>query len=110
MELPEKEPRDAGIDRLLRNSLAAPIPALSPDFDQRVMRELRSGSQVLGRHGRILLTGYGVVSVVTCAVVMRGQGLSWAPISAMILGPLALVAAVTWVRAARSVSGYSKSE
>ncbi len=74
--------------------MAAPVPSLSPDFDERLMRELRRGSEPLDRYGRILLTGYGLISVVTSAVVMRGQGFDWGAISVMILGPLALVAAV----------------
>ena len=48
--------------------------------------------QGLGRYGRIVLTFYGLISVVVSAVVMRGQGLDWGAIAAMILGPLALVA------------------
>jgi len=102
----EMEPREAGIDRLLRRSLAAPLPSLPPDFDQRLMRELmrelRRGSQVRDRYGRILFTGYGLTSVVTCAVVMRGQGLDWGAISVMILGPLVLVAAAGWARQSRN--------
>ena len=92
----EMEPRESGIDTLLRRSLAAPAPGLPPDFHQRVMRQVRRSSQPLGRYDRILLAGYGLISVVTSAVVMRGQGLDWGPIAVMILGPLALVAAVPW--------------
>ncbi len=73
----EMEPREAGIDSLLRRSMAAPVPSLPPDFDQRLMREVRRSSQPLDRYRRILLDGYGLVSVVASAVVMRGQGLDW---------------------------------
>lgn len=96
----EMEPREAGIDSLLRRSMAAPVPSLPPDFDQRLMRELRQSSQVLDRYPRILLTCHGLTSVVTSAVVMRGQGLDWGAVAVMILGPLALVATVAWVRRA----------
>jgi hypothetical protein len=92
------EPREAGIDSLLRRSLAAPVPSLPPDFDQRLLRGLRHGSQVLDRYRRILLTGYVLISVVACAVVMRGQGLGWGAIAVLILAPLALVAIVPWAR------------
>jgi hypothetical protein len=95
----EMEPREAGIDSLLRRSMAAPVPNLPPDFDQRLLRELRRGPRVLDRRHRILLAGYGLISVATSAVVMRGQGLEWGTIAVMIAGPLALVAAVPWVRA-----------
>ena len=37
----DMDPRDAEIDRLLRRSMAAPVPALSPDFHQVLSRELR---------------------------------------------------------------------
>ena len=84
------DPRDAAIDRLLRQSLAAPVPNLPPGFDQRLMRRT---SQPLHRYRWIPLIGYGLVSILTSAVVMRGQGLGWGPIAGMILAPLALVAA-----------------
>jgi hypothetical protein len=86
------EPRETGIDSLLQRSMAAPIPSLPPDFDQRLMREVRRSSQPLDRYRRILLTGYGLTSVVASAVVMRGQGLGWGAISATIIAPLALLA------------------
>ena len=92
----EMEPREAEIDNLLRRSMAAPVPSLPPDFDQRLMREVRRSSRPLDRYGRILLTGYGLMSVVASAVVMRGQGLDWGAVSVMILGPLTLVAAACW--------------
>lgn len=96
----EMEPREDGIDSLLRRSMAAPVPSLPPDFDQRLMRELRQSSQGLVRNRRILLTCYGLISGVTSAVVMRGQGLDWGAIAVMILGPLALLATVPWARRA----------
>ena len=89
----EMEPREAEIDNLLRRFMAAPVPGLPPDFEQRLMRAVRRGSQPLDRYRRILLTGYGLTSAVTSAVVMRGQGLDWGATAGMILAPLALVAA-----------------
>ena len=92
----EMENREGGIDRLLRHSMAAPVPSLPPDFEQRLMRAVRRGAEPLDRYGRIVLTGYGLASVLTCAVVMRGQGVDWGTIAVMILGPLGLVAAARW--------------
>jgi hypothetical protein len=101
----EREPREAGIDSLLRRSMAAPIPSLPPDFDQRLMRQARPSSQPLAQSRRMLLTGYGLMSVVASAVVMRGQGLEWGAIAVMILAPLASVATVPWVwRAAHTTT------
>jgi len=93
----EMEPRETGIDSLLRRSMAAPVPSLPPDFDQRLMREVRRGSQPLDRGGRLLLAGYGVLSAVVSAEVMRSQGLAWDGIAVMTLGPLALVAALRFL-------------
>ncbi len=97
----EMEPRETGIDNLLRRSMAAPVPSLPADFDQRLLRDLRRSPHGLDRRRRILLAGYGLISVGTSAVVMRGQGLDWGTIAVMILGPLALVAAVPLAHATR---------
>ncbi len=96
----EMEPREAGIDSLLRRSMAAPVPSLPPDFDQRLMREVGRSSQPLDRYRRILLAGYGLTSVVTSALIMRGHGLDWGAIAVMIIGPLALVVGARWARRA----------
>lgn len=44
------------------------------------------------------MAGYGVVSVITCATVMRSQGLDWATIAGATLLPLPLVALGSWMR------------
>jgi hypothetical protein len=90
----------AKIDGLLRRCLAASVPSLPPDFDQRLMREINRGSQPLDRYRRILLMGYGLVSAAVSAAVMRGQGLNWPVVASMMLAPLALVVAVRWARRA----------
>lgn len=85
----DMDPRQAEMDSLLRRSMAAPVPRLSPDFHQILARELRRRSQPPNQFGRILLAGYGVMSAVASIVVMRGQGLGWVMIAVMTLGPLA---------------------
>ena len=92
MRPPQMAPNEFGIDRLLRRSMAVPIPTLSKDFDQRLMREVRRGSRPLDQYRRNLFAGYGVISVVVSAMVMRGQGLDWGVVSGAILASLALVA------------------
>ena len=92
MRPPQMPPNEVGIDRLLRRSMAVPIPTLSKDFDQRLMREVRRGSRPLDQYRRILLAAYGVVSVVVSAMVMRGQRLDWGVVSGTIVASLALVA------------------
>ncbi len=97
----EMEPGDRAIDSLLRRSMAAPVPGIAPDFDQKVMRELRRSSKPLDRYRRMLLTGYGLVSAVTSVVVMRGQGIDWWAIAAIVLTPVALLATFPLARRAR---------
>jgi hypothetical protein len=87
------ERSEGGIEGLLRRSMAAPIPNLPPDFGQRVLRRVRGRSLPLDRYGQTLITSYGLVSVVVCTVLMRGQGLGWGTVGGMILGPVALFAA-----------------
>jgi hypothetical protein len=104
----EMDPREVEMDSLLRRSMAAPVPSLRPNFDQRLMRELRRSSLPSNQFGRILLAGYGGVSAVVSIVVMRGQGLGLGAIAVMILGPLALVATVPWAwRATHSTMRHS---
>ncbi len=94
-------------DHLLRRSLAAPIPALSPEFDQRVLSELRGDAQPhsldAARFRRLLFAGYGLCSVAASAIILRDQGLSWAVVTAATLAPLALLAA------ARSALGATRT-
>lgn len=85
------DPRQVEMDGFLRRSMSLPVPRLSQDFHQRLSRALRRRSGPPHPFGRILLAGYGGVSVVTSMVVMRGQGLGWAAIAVMTLGPLALL-------------------
>ena len=99
----DMENREAGIDRLLRRSMDTPVPSLPPDFDKRLIRELGQSSQPLGGSRRILLACYGLLSVMTSAVVMRSEGLGWSAVAVMILGPLALVGTLRWTR--RAISG-----
>ena len=87
--MPGMDPRETEMDALLRRSMAAPVPRVSPDFHQALARELRRRSQPLNPFGRILLTGYGVVAAVVSVVVMRGQGLGWVAITLTTLSPVA---------------------
>lgn len=88
---PETGCGESEIDDFLRSSMLAPIPTLPPDFDRQVMRRVHRGSRSVDRYGRTMLIGYAVISVLTCVVIMRGQGLDWSVILLTILGSLALV-------------------
>jgi hypothetical protein len=99
----EMGPREAEIDSLLRRSMAAPIPSVPSDFDARVVRQAYRSSEPLHRYGRVLLSGYCLLSVAVSAVVMRGEGLNWGVIAGMTLAPLVLTAAgVAWRGACRN--------
>jgi hypothetical protein len=78
------------MDHLLRRSMSAPVPRLSPEFAGRLSRELRR-SQPPKHFSRILFAGYGVVSAAVSIVVMRGEGLGWAAIAVMMVGSLAVI-------------------
>ena len=87
--MPDLDGRQTEMDRVLRRSLAAPVPRLSPDFQERLSLEVRRRTSPPHPFGPILLIGYGAVAASTSIVVMRGQGLSWGTIAAMTLGSLA---------------------
>jgi hypothetical protein len=86
------------IDRLLRSSMAARVPSLPPDFDRRVLRAARQQSEPFDKYYRNLLAGYGFVSALVSAVVMRGQELPWSTVAASVLAPLVLIAVVRSMR------------
>lgn len=92
----ELEPHGDGIESMLRRSMAAPEPKISPDFEKRLMCEVERRVNPLGRNGWLLLGGYGIVSVATCVAVMMSQRLSGWMTTGMILGPIVLTATVIW--------------
>ncbi len=96
---PRPEENDA-IDHLLRSSMAAPVPSLPPDFGRRVLRAVRRDSEPIGGYYRKLFIGYGVVSVLVSAALMRGQGLPWGAVAGSVLAPLVLIAAARSLRRA----------
>ena len=90
----EMEPWDEEMDGLLRRSMAAEMPELSPNFERNLMISLDRTSKQLGKFRRTLVIGYLLASATTCVVIMHGEGLSWSAIGALCVAPLALVAAV----------------
>jgi hypothetical protein len=82
------------IDTLLRRSMAAPVPRLSPDFHPSLSRKLQRQKPF----GRILLASYAAVSIIVSIVLMRSQGLGWTPAAALTLGPLAALALAIQLR------------
>jgi hypothetical protein len=57
------------MDQLLRDTMAAEPPTLSPEFDARVMRRVRP--RRLTQTGRWLIAGYVVVAAATAGWLMR---------------------------------------
>ncbi|HUN82570.1 MAG TPA: hypothetical protein VMV81_13785 [Phycisphaerae bacterium] len=90
----ELDPNQSKIDGLLRRSMSSPVPDLPRDFDRQVLRRVRRRSTLLERHLRILLSGYGLLSVLVSAILMRSQGLDWITIAGMTLAPLVIIAVV----------------
>jgi hypothetical protein len=93
----DMDPRQEGIDRLLRSSLGGQAPSLSPDFDRRVAQTLKRRSDGLDRRGWMFLAGYGGVSVATSAVVMHGQGLGWEIVAGLIGASLTFMMVGAWI-------------
>ena len=94
----EIDPKQTMMDALLRRSMAAPVPSLSSDFDQRLSRRLNRTSPSLARYRRILLSGYGIISIFVSTAVMRSQRLGWEVIALTVITPLAFLATVRWAR------------
>ena len=65
------------MDQLLRDTMAADPPKLSPEFDARVMRRVRP--RRLTQTGRWLIAGYAVVAAATAGWLMRDV-----PVTAMV--------------------------
>jgi len=97
-----QSPRDAEIDLMLRQSMTAPIPGLSPNFHQALQRKLRQSSHAPNKFSRIMLAGYATTSVATSVLVMRSQCLGWATIAAATLAPMALLALTRRLRSPQS--------
>lgn len=83
------------MDRLLRDTMAAQPPRLSPEFDARVMRRVRP--RRLTPAGRWLIAGYVVVASAAAAWLMRDV-----PVSAIV------AALVISVPIAVGVSAYGR--
>lgn len=61
---------DLDVDRLLKDAMRGPVPALSRDFDARVMRAVRP--RRLTATGRAVLGGYAVAAAGTTIWAMQG--------------------------------------
>lgn len=80
------------MDRLLLRSMKAPVPALSSNFDRRLLRAVNRKPEMVERYRWILFMGYAVVSALTCLLIMHNAGIGWLPIIG-ILAPVTLVPA-----------------
>jgi hypothetical protein len=83
------------IETVLRQSMAAPVPRLSPDFHRTLARQLHRKPHPFGR---LLLASYTGVSLAISIALMRSQGLGWMPIAALTLGPIAPLALIIFLR------------
>lgn len=60
------------MDPLLRDAMAADVPQLSTDFDERVMERVRP--RRLSAMGRVAIAAYAVAAAATTVWLMQGLG------------------------------------
>jgi hypothetical protein len=88
------------IDALLRHSLAAPVPRLSPAFDRKLQRRLRP--RRLTPVGRGLLIAYVLMALLAAVWVMRRAEVDWPYVGASLALAFGIAAAAqfatSWVR------------
>ena len=74
---------DEVMDRLLTDVMAADAPELSPAFDARVMRRVRS--RRLTAIGRVVIAVYIVVALAAAVWLMRDLRIEWI-VAALVIG------------------------
>ena len=74
---------DELIDQLLTDVMAADTPELSPGFDARVMRRVRS--RRLSPVGRVVIAVYIVVALAAAVWLMRDLRIEWI-VAALVIG------------------------
>jgi hypothetical protein len=83
-------PDSEKLDQRLRQSLATPAaPTLSPEFDQRLARQL--APRRLSARSRSVLLGYFLVGIALSLGAMHGAGMDLRLSCAVTIGPLVLV-------------------
>ena len=85
-------PEQDHMDRLLSQVLSAPLPALSPDFDRQLARQLQTPR--LNGQGRLALSLYAVLAIVASVWTMREASIAWGMAAAAAVVPLVVVAVV----------------
>ena len=83
---------DEMMDRLLRDTMMADRPHLSPGFDARVLRHVRP--RRLTSIGRVVIAAYVVVAAATTVWFMRDLQTTWIVAAVTIGTPLAAAASV----------------
>ncbi len=90
----EMEPWEEDIEILLRHSMSSAAPDLSQDFEIALMTKLDLATKRLDKFRRVMICGYILVSALASVVIMRGEGLHWAAIGALLLGPATLLSLI----------------
>jgi hypothetical protein len=79
------------MDQFLREAMsAAPRPALSPGFDERLLKRARP--RRLRPGGRLMLAGYALAALSVSIWAMRSQSIEWTLIVAAVAVPILIVA------------------
>jgi hypothetical protein len=79
------------MDQFLREAMsAAPRPALSPGFDERLLKRARP--RRLRPWGRLVLGGYALAALAVSIWAMRSQSIEWTLIVAAVVVPVLIIA------------------
>jgi hypothetical protein len=86
----EQEKDQEKIDQLLREAMSAPPPALSPGFDERLLKRARP--RRLRPEGRLVLASYALAALAVSVWAMRSQSIEWTLIVTAVVVPILIIA------------------
>ncbi len=85
-------PEQETTDRWLREALSqAPLPSLSPGFDDRLAKRLQPPRRLTAK-GRLVLTGYAVLATSLAIWVMRSLAIDWPLVAVACVAPVVTMA------------------
>jgi hypothetical protein len=90
--------------QLLSQTMSAPVPRLSADFDRTLSRRLQSTR--LDRRGRLVLAAYSAFALIASIWAMREVATEWPIIVGFVLVPICVMA-VVFRRHLRLATGHS---
>jgi hypothetical protein len=94
------------MDRLLRETISAPSPVLSPNFEWNLERKLNDGPPRLTATGQRVLRIYALAALLISVLAMRIAEVDWMWIAMAITAPATFSGTLVWalrIRRMRSV-------